>query len=93
MIIFLNCCVPSAVPGAVGAELRSQDHVTLGKTQETYGVNLQQVVSCPSVLKKFCESYNNIYGCLSGNPSGNPGISAGGTENFSTLGKLISHQN
>jgi len=93
MISFLNCGVASPVPAMVSVELKSQDRVTLGKTQETYGVNLQQVLSRSSILKKFCESYNNMYGCLSGNPSGNPGTSGGGTENFSTLGKLISHQN
>jgi len=73
----------------VSVELKSQDRITLGKTQVTYGVNLQQLVSCPSVLKNFCESYNNAYGCLSGNPSGNLGTGGGGTENSSTLGKLF----
>lgn len=91
MIIFFNCCVASPVPAVVSVELKSQDRITLGKTQVTYEVNLQQVVSCPSVLKKFCESYNNVYGCLSGNPSGNPGTSGGETGNSSTLGKLTFH--
>jgi len=64
--------------------LKSQDGITLGKTQVTYGANLQQVVSSPSVLRKFCEDY------ISGNPSGNPsGNNGGETESSRTLGKLI----
>lgn len=87
--MFFNCCVASQVPKVVSVTLKSQDGIILGRTQVTYGANLQQVVSCPSVLKKFCEDYNNMYGRLSGNPSGNPGTSGGETENSGTLGKLI----
>ena len=84
------------MPAVVNVELKSQDLITLGQTQVTYGVNLQQVVSCPSELKKFWESFNNMNSCLRGNrsgvPSGNPGTSGSGTENSSTLGKLIFKQ-
>lgn len=68
----------------VSVTLKSQDDIILGQTRVTYGTNLQQVVSCPSALKKFCEDYMN--GNSSGNPSGNSG---GETESFRTLGKLI----
>ena len=78
------CCVASPVPAVVNVILQSQDDIILGKTQVTYGANLQQVVSCPSVLKKFCEDYMN------GNPSSNiPGNGEGETENSRTLGKLM----
>lgn len=80
--LFFNCCAASPVPAVVNVTLKSQDGIILGKTQVTYGANLQQVVSCPSVLKKFCEDY------MSGNQSGNPsGTSGGETENSRTLGK------
>lgn len=62
---------------------KSQDGIILGKTQVTYGANLQQVVSCPSVLKKFCEDY------MSGNPCGNISGNSGGETGSRTLGKLI----
>lgn len=78
------CCVASPVPAVVNVTLRQQDGIILGKTQVTYGLHLQQVVSCPTALKKFCEDY------MSGNPSGN--ISENSereTENSRTLGKLM----
>ena len=68
----------------VDVALRSQD-THLGKTQVTYGTNLQQVVSFPSELKKFCELYDNMYGSVSGNTETNEGEA----ENSATLGKLI----
>ena len=68
----------------VNVTLKSQDGIILGKTQVTYRVDPQQVVSCPSGLKKFCENY------VSGNPSGNISEnSEGETENSRTLGKLM----
>ena len=68
----------------VEVTLKSQDGIVLGRTQVTYGTNLQQVVSFPSALKEFFED------CMSSNPSGNPsGNSGGETESYRTLGKLI----
>ena len=68
----------------VNVTLKSQDGLILGKTQVTYRVDLQQVVSCPSGLKKFCEDY------VRGNPSGNISEKGEGeTENSRTLGKLM----
>lgn len=64
--------------------LKSQDGITLGEAQVTYGANLQQVVTFPSLLRKFCEDY--ISGNSSGNLSGNSG---GQTESSRTVGKLI----
>lgn len=86
--LFFNRCAASPTPQVVSVTLKSQDGIILGGTQVTYETNLQQVVSCPSALKKFCEDYVN--GNPSSNPSGNPsGNSGGETESFRTLGKLI----
>ena len=64
--------------------LKSQNDILLGQTKVTYGVNLQQVVSCPSELQTFCENY---YNKDHGSVSGNPGTSGGETENSRNLGK------
>ena len=68
----------------VSVLLLSQDVITLGYTQVTYGTNLQQVVSNQSDWKKLFEDLRS--GDPSGNPSGNSGSE---TESLRTLGKFI----
>ena len=80
---FINF-LASPRPAVVIVTLKSQDGITLGGAQVTYGANLQQVVSCPSVLRKFCEDY------ISGNSSGNLSENSGReTESSRTFGKSI----
>ena len=82
---FIFCgCVASLVPAVVNFKVTSRGRIIFKKTQVTHGANLQQIVSCPSALKKFCEDYAR------GNPSGNISEnSEGETENSRTLGKLM----
>ena len=68
----------------INVTLKSQNNIILGQTKVTYGVNVQQKVSCPSELQKFCENYHNMY---HGSLSGNPGTTGGETENSGNLGK------
>jgi len=80
----LSSILASPRPAVVTVTLKRQDGITLGEAQVTYVANLQQVVSSPSFLRKFCEDYN------SGNSSGNFFENSGGeTESSRTVGKLI----
>ena len=60
--------------------LKSQDNIILGRTQVTYGTELQQVVSYTSPMRKLFEDL------MTGKPSGNSG---GETESLISLGKFI----